>query len=216
MDGTLYPNYQLYIRLIPFIVRKFPLLLALNKARIRLRSSSHEEFPPEKFYDIQAVYMAESLNLSPPQAKQQLEQLVYRGWEPLFTSIPLFDGVRECLQIFRDSGIKLGILSDFPPEKKIRNLGIADFFDVLLCSEIIGRLKPNPLPFITLARYMELPPEQILYVGNSVPYDIIGAKGVGMQTALILPGKKRKSGNRGNADFIFSSYRQLSTFVIPL
>jgi putative hydrolase of the HAD superfamily len=71
---------------------------------------------------------------------------------------------------------------------------------------------------VELARKMALPPEQILYVGNSVSYDIIGAKQQGMKAALVVSPLGHRLGyrrrNTGNADFVFSDYRQLRAFVL--
>jgi putative hydrolase of the HAD superfamily len=178
-----------------------------------------EDAPLDTFYDRQAAFMGGWLKREPALIKQRTEELIYRGWEPLFKKIPLYSGVRQTLGRFREQGVKLGLLSDFPPETKLINLDLGDYFDVLLCSETIGRLKPNPLPFLELARAMELPPERILYVGNSIPYDIIGAKGVGMGAALIRSSLRKtgcpvRKGRSGKADFVFSDYRQLSAYVI--
>jgi putative hydrolase of the HAD superfamily len=83
----------------------------------------------------------------------------------------------------------------------------------VICSEEVNRLKPDPAPFLELSRRMALPPEQILYVGNSVSYDILGAKRQGMKAALVsVPLRRRR--NTGNADFVFSDYRQLREFVL--
>jgi putative hydrolase of the HAD superfamily len=215
LDGTLYPNYQLYIRLIPFILREFPLLIALGKARDRIRAKARDDSPLNAFYDIQARHMAELLRGDPSRIKSRTEELIYRGWEPLFKKISLYPGVRQTLEQFRERGFKLGILSDFPPENKLVNLDLAEYFDVLLCSETIGRLKPNPLPFVELAKTMNVAPERILYVGNSISYDIVGAKGAGMKAALVTSAFKKKRSRTGNADFVFSDYRQLSAYVIP-
>jgi putative hydrolase of the HAD superfamily len=62
---------------------------------------------------------------------------------------------------------------------------------------------------------MDLAPERILYVGNSVKYDIIGAKRAGMKAALVCPSWLKRCSHNGNADFIFSDYRQLYSFVLP-
>jgi putative hydrolase of the HAD superfamily len=109
------------------------------------------------------------------------------------------------------------MLSDFPLENKIEYLGLRGKWDAILCSEATGRLKPDPLPFIKLAEALGLPPEKILYVGNSFSYDVIGAQKAGMKAAWIKPmiscsrvfGKKRKT-----ADFVFYNYRQLCDFVL--
>jgi len=206
LDGTLYPNRRFYLRLIPFIVREHRLLSAMGKARDALRAAAHEG----RFYDLQARIMAEILDDDPDAIKAKTERLIYRGWEPLFRDIKVFDGVRETLEEFKRAGLKIGLLSDFPPETKLENLGIADPWDVVLCSERVGRLKPDPLSFRVLADQLGVDCSRVLYVGNSVKYDVVGSKDAGMKSALISKFRKRNSG----ADFVFSDYRQLRRFVL--
>jgi putative hydrolase of the HAD superfamily len=217
LDGTLYPNYRLNIRIIPSLVKlkEFPLLWAMGRARNRIRANP-EAYPQGAFYEIQARLMAEFLKEEPDVVQKQVAALIYRGWEPLFTRIAPFPHVRETLAAFKKEGFKLGLLSDFPPETKLANMGLDGHWDTVLCSEVIGRIKPHPLPFLELAQKMGLPPERILYVGNSVRYDISGAKGVGMKAALVTPPIIGRFQLSGNADFVFSDYRQLSKYVLSL
>jgi putative hydrolase of the HAD superfamily len=214
LDGTLYPNFRLNLRIIPFLLKEFPLLWAMGKARNQIRADT-EAYPPEfDFYDLQAQFMAKILRQPPGVIKDKTETLIYRGWEPLFTYIAPFPGVREMLRAFKEQGFKLGLLSDFPPEVKLANMGLGGYWDVILCSESTGRLKPHPLPFLELSERMGVPPERILYVGNNTSYDIIGAKEAGMKAALITFSIIKKLYPPGNADFVFSDYRQLSKYVI--
>jgi putative hydrolase of the HAD superfamily len=84
----------------------------------------------------------------------------------------------------------------------------------VLCSELACRLKPDKKPFMELVRQMGLSPERILYVGNSVAYDIIGAKEAGLQAALVCCPLAALNRKKGGADFVFSDYRQLRKFVL--
>jgi putative hydrolase of the HAD superfamily len=213
VDGTLYPNYRFFIRLIPFILKEYRLLLALGKARDALRSMVSES-RADAFYDIQSRLMAEILREEAETVKERTKALIYRGWEPLFKKIRPYAHVRETLQAFRERGLKLGILSDFPPVVKLKNMNLTGFWDVELCSEGSGYLKPNPVPFLDLAKKMAISPERLLYVGNSVRYDIIGAKKVGMKAALISSPCRKNRRHSGNADFIFTNYRQLCNYML--
>ena len=222
LDGTLYANHQFYIRILPFVIKEFPLILAWGKARNVIRKTNVSSLSVGDFYEKQAALMGEYLKKEPGALRARHEALVYRGWEDVFKRIPLFPDLRETLREFRDSGIKLGVLSDLPPERKLENLGLSGIWDVQLCSELSGGLKPNKTPFLVLAEKMCLPPERILYVGNSVSYDVLGSKNAGMKAALIVPSlwRRRRSGGHpggkrtGYADFVFSSYRQLSFYVL--
>jgi putative hydrolase of the HAD superfamily len=159
--------------------------------------------------------------------REKTEKLIYRGWEDHFKKIRLFPHVEETLDAMRKNGITLGLLSDFPPETKLKNLKIFDFWDVVICSEEAGFLKPDTAAFLEIAKRMDTAPGQILYVGNSVSYDVAGAHKAGMKAALVCPAigrtspflPKRKKApsfvqNERIADFIFSDYRQLLDYVL--
>ena len=232
LDGTLYPNYRFYVRLIPFLLKEQRYLRVFGKARDRLRQEIRdkgEEIREKKdgstlnsqlltlnsFYQRQALYMAEILKADPVFLEERTEKIIYRGWEPLFKKVKLFPYVKESLSAFREKGLKLGLLSDFPPEIKIDYLGLSGYWDALICSERTGRLKPDPLPFQELCRALDLPPEKILYVGNSYSYDVMGAQKAGMKTAWVVPKRKYHNAKKSKkADFVFNDYRQLLVFVL--
>lgn len=222
LDGTLYPEYRLFIRLVPFLLKEQRLLRALGKSRTRLRNSGGYG---GDFYELQARIMGEILGEPAEKVKERTERLIYRGWEPFFRKIKLFPHARETLDAFRKEGIRMGLLSDFPPEIKLEYLNITGYWDVVCCSELIGRLKPDPAPFLELAGRMETAPENILYVGNSVSYDVGGGRKAGMKTALIRSrwkrrpfGTLRSAGSLGSCgagpDFTFYDYRQLREYVL--
>ncbi|GHV93421.1 phosphoglycolate phosphatase [Spirochaetia bacterium] len=221
LDGTLYPNYRLNLRLIPFILREFPLVWTFGKARDVLRDKipgklSPKTLPGEDFYDAQARHMGAFLKKDAAFIKEKTEKSIYRGWALHFKKIKTFPHVPETLEALRAAGLKLGLLSDFPPKQKLEHLDLAGFWDAVCCSEETGRLKPDPKPFGELARVMGLKPERLLYVGNSLAYDVMGAKNAGMKTALICspPGGLLRGKGRNRADFVFHDYRQLGEYVL--
>ena len=215
LDGTLYPNYRLNVRLLPFLVKHWPLLVAFSRARDRIRARQ-EKTPAafkDNFYDYQAWLVAEQLKAPPQQVRDRIERLIYRGWERHFLHIRLLPHVPEMLAELKAAGLKLGMLSDFPPQTKLENLGIAGLWDAVICSETAGALKPAVRPFVCLAEALGCAPERTLYVGNSYRYDILGASRAGMKTALLT---RRGQPDRAKpvADFIFHDYRQLGDFVL--
>ena len=185
-------------------------MLAMGKARGYLRKTGDYR---GDFYEFQAQLMGETLKVPADRVMERVERLIYRGWEPLFNRIRLYPHVRETLDSFKKEGVRMGILSDFPPDKKLENLHIHDYWEAVVCSEKVGRLKPDPASFLELARKMDTDPGQILYVGNSVSYDVKGARLAGMKTALVRPGWKKRLPPL-SADFIFFDYRQLRDYVL--
>lgn len=243
LDGTLYPNYDLYRRLIPFILSELHLMKAFGKTRDIFHESPEHGYPQSDtaqqctigrgrelakkiagvnrdFYTDQAVVTADMLGADAEYVRNKLEVSVYRGWEPHFRKIKLYRGVRQALDAFKAGGLKLGLLSDFPPEIKIKHLGLDAYWDAVLCTEVVGALKPDPLSFIKLAQALDTEPSRILYVGNSYRYDIVGAKQAGMYAALIdrrplrLPLRDASGKNSCKPDFVFRDYRQLINFML--
>ena len=233
LDGTLYPNYALYGRLLPFILSEFRLMRAFGRTRDIFHEIPEHGCPQRgrelakkiagvnrDFYTDQAVVTADMLGADAEYVRNKLEVSVYRGWEPHFRKIKLYRGVRQALDAFKAGGLKLGLLSDFPPEIKIKHLGLDAYWDAVLCTEVVGALKPDPLSFIKLAQALDTEPSRILYVGNSYRYDIVGAKQAGMYAALIdrrplrLPLRDASGKNSCKPDFVFRDYRQLINFML--
>ena len=215
LDGTLYPNYRLNIKLLPFITKEWRLLSAFGKARKIIRKEQETtSLPRTDFYKYQAEKIAKIMEIEPQILQEKIDRMIYKGWEPLFKKIKLYSYSAETLASLRKAGYKLGLMSDFPPETKLEYLGISGIWDAVLCSENYGLLKPHSLPFKELADAMSLPCVKNIYFVKIYHYDVVGAAKTGMKTAWIknaLPGGGQKE---PMPDFIFSNYRQLHDFMV--
>jgi HAD superfamily hydrolase (TIGR01549 family) len=216
LDGTLYPNYRLRLKIIPSILKELRLVAAFGMARgVIRREQETSPIIQNDFYQYQAGVVAKIMSVPAGTIKEKIDASIYKAWETPFKNIKLFKGAKETIEALRKAGFKLGLLSDFPPETKLEYLGLDGLWDAVLCSESFGAVKPHPLSFKELAAAMSLPPEKILYVGNSRAYDVAGANRAGMKTAWIknplFPGSGFK---KPKPDFSFHNYRQLFDFMI--
>jgi putative hydrolase of the HAD superfamily len=208
IDGTLYPNYRFYARVAPLSLAHIPLLSAFRKTRKIMRSVPYDD----DFYDAQARVAAGILRKDPALVKRKIDSFIYNLWQPHFQGLKPYRRVRETIESFRRNGYKTAVLSDFPVGDKLEGRNLHGIWDVELCSEAIGEMKPALKPFRRLADELCCLPERILYVGNSVSYDICGAKNAGMKAALIR--RRLSFFGTGGADFVFRDYRQLEQFVL--
>ncbi len=207
IDGTLYRAWKFNLRIAPYFLSHSIFFLKYGL----VRNIMHRTAATPEFVKLQASHMAKKLKCTQEEAHARLEKIIYKGLEKYFVNIKPCRGAIEFIKELKAHGYKIGLLSDFPPEQKGSIWGVRDLCDVVLGSEAAGALKPDSTPFLKLAESFNLPPEQILYVGNNHKYDILGANKIGMKTAwLILPhcgwfGKKSKI-----ADFTFWHYGQIS------
>lgn len=80
---------------------------------------------------------------------------------------------------------RLGLISNYPDARAIRHsldrVGLAQWFEVVVVSADVGRVKPHPLVFETALSEMNARPETTLYVGDNWLGDIQGAKRLGLK-----------------------------------
>ena len=50
----------------------------------------------------------------------------------------------------------------------------------------VGSMKPSPIPFIAISQRTGIPPNRILFIGDSFQNDVVGAHAVGMTGGLLL------------------------------
>jgi putative hydrolase of the HAD superfamily len=97
------------------------------------------------------------------------------------------DGLVPLLDFLSRRGIKMGVLSDYPPELKLHALGVAGRFSVVLCATDpeIGLFKPHPRGFLVAAARWQVDPSEVLVVGDRPDADAAGAAAAGMPCAII-------------------------------
>jgi len=85
---------------------------------------------------------------------------------------------------------KLGLLSNYPDtgaiRESLRRTGLAEYFDAVVVSGDVGRVKPHELPFRRMLELLGAEPAEALYVGDNWLGDIQGAKRVGMRAVWTL------------------------------
>lgn len=219
IDGTLYPDYRLYRKIIFYVLRNLKFYYHFNKVRNIL----HRTAPLSDFFEYQARLLSFELKCDAESAKSKIESIVYKGLTPYLEKTKPFSYVKETFQKLKESGYKIALLSDFPPSQKGDTWGLLPYCDVIVGSEEIGALKPSKYPFGVLAMKLGVKNEEILYVGNSIRYDVKGSKNAGMKSALIVtPFKKfirsilyrKEQGLGTGADILFTNYRQFLKFVL--
>ncbi len=98
------------------------------------------------------------------------------------------EGHVEILEALRED-YRLGLVSNFDHQPTAQSIleehGIAGFFESILISDGFGRRKPHPAIFNEILRRMELRPEEALFIGDSVPEDVVGAQCVGLAAVWI-------------------------------
>lgn len=211
IDGTLYADWRLYIRIVPYFIKNLPFFLQFNKVRKVL----HKTAPLPDFYEYQARLLAENMQISVIEARECINRIVYKGLQKYFRYIKPFPHVEETFKVFKEAGYKIGILSDFPPSQKGTIWGLSVYCDAILGSEECGALKPSKYAFGLLARELNVDMSRILYVGNSRRCDIAGAKKAGMKTAFIMPWWRAVLNLKVPlADICFKNYRKLQKLVL--
>ncbi|MDR1894840.1 MAG: HAD family hydrolase [Spirochaetales bacterium] len=214
IDGTLYPNFLMYLLSLPSFFSAPRLTWAFAWARREMRRLGMTG----DFRLNQAELTARRLGRDTGEIQTLIEERLYRSWERSFRFLFPLPYVEEVLRELRGRGLKLGALSDFPVQNKLAYLGLEGLWDAALSSEEIGCLKPRPEPFQELARRLQTPPEAILYVGNSYACDILGARQAGMRTAYLcrrrfVPRSLRVDPPETLPDLVFSDYRDLPRFL---
>ena len=125
----------------------------------------------------------------------------------------LYDDVVPTLQILRDKGFKLGIVSNWgvPLDPLNERLGIADYFDVIVASHDarVRSIKPDPHIFNYTLTEVGVSAEEVVHVGDTYEADVVGAQNVGIRPILI----DRDGTQAGRCDETIQSLTELPAVI---
>ncbi|GJL80184.1 MAG: HAD family hydrolase [Nitrospinaceae bacterium] len=122
--------------------------------------------------------------------KATVEEILVHYYEEVYSVRKLFPDVLSTLQGLQSAGMRMGIISNttnppFMKDRERKQMGVDSFFEFSIYSSDVPYRKPHPSIFGLAVSYLQLEPQEILFVGDSPANDIAGARNSGMQTAWI-------------------------------
>ncbi len=127
-----------------------------------------------------------------------------------FLSRYLAEGTTELLALLASKKVPIGLFSDYPSERKLSGLGLRGRFSPVICATDaeVGAFKPDPRGFLRACELWGLAPSDVLYVGDRVEVDGIGAAAAGMPCVIVGP--PHSSGTLPAGTIVLPSFERLS------
>jgi putative hydrolase of the HAD superfamily len=121
----------------------------------------------------------------------------------------IFPHAIETLTDLKNDGFKMHIITNGFKEvqyRKLKNCGFEAFFDIIVCSEEVGKNKPAPEVFHHAMQKANAIPSNSVMIGDDLRVDIVGGANAGMHTILFDPNKKYR---KHCSDYQISSLNQI-------
>ncbi|MFV2031576.1 MAG: phosphoglycolate phosphatase [Gammaproteobacteria bacterium] len=150
---------------------------------------------------------------------------LYQEALPLFNSFyasnvsvrsRLYDGVLPGLDYLQRQGYRLACVTNKAREFTLPlmdDLGIAGYFELIICGDDTAKKKPDPLPLLTAAEKMQVSPRRSLMLGDSVS-DVQAARAAGLQIVCLSYGYNHGEDIRSyGPDAVIDSMVQLEALI---
>lgn len=196
VDGTLY--YQPLLRafmaceLVGYLIHRrsfhrfgtiVRVIREFRKVREELRNKKSEHKVLE---DWQYEITAERVGLSIEQVKAIIEEWIFI--RPLkYLGICKRKGLVKAIEELERAGKQIGAYSDYPVTDKLKAMGLYESFSVQLSATDpkINAFKPDPKGFLFACELWGLAPAQVVYVGDRLAVDAVGAVEAGMPCVVM-------------------------------
>lgn len=129
------------------------------------------------------------------------------------TQVELKPGIRPFLALLKDRGIRVGIASSNSRrliEEVLRARGIREYFSVIRTGCEVGKGKPEPDIYLSVAQELSVEPEKCL-VFEDVPMGILAGKRAGMEVCAVEDdfSASQREKKRQMADYYIETYQEL-------
>jgi putative hydrolase of the HAD superfamily len=119
-----------------------------------------------------------------------------------YSAVSFHPGARAAIERARSLG-PVGLVTNGPEERqsvKVASLGLTNAFDVVVYAGDMARRKPHPDPFEVAVGSLSVDAAAVLYVGNSLEYDVAGAQGAGLKAAWYVGGRATETESVSSPD----------------
>ncbi len=127
------------------------------------------------------------------------DEVLYQQALPIFMELyakntskrsRLYNGVKEGLIHLSSSGYRLGSVTNKAEQftlPLLRDLGILDYFEIVISGDVLSKKKPDPMPLLYAAQKMKVSPNEALMVGDSRS-DVKAARAAGFRIVCMSYG----------------------------
>jgi len=102
----------------------------------------------------------------------------------------LYPGVKEGLDYLKSEGYQMGSVTNKAAqftEPLLRDLGVYDYFSIVISGDTLPQKKPDPAPLLHAAKFFNVRPEQALMIGDSIS-DVKAARAAGFRIVCMTYG----------------------------
>jgi HAD superfamily hydrolase (TIGR01549 family) len=122
------------------------------------------------------------------------DQRVLTAWHaPKLEQAAPEPDLAQTLAALQALGLRLGVISNTRwrapwHDRELAHHGVLSYFPVRIYSADLRIRKPDPRIFAAgLTALGEVPPDEVLYVGDKLGTDVVGAQQAGLRTAWLMP-----------------------------
>jgi putative hydrolase of the HAD superfamily len=143
-------------------------------------------------FDSLKVLQAISRSMGQTLTPEQAVEVAWLWYEPLSRCATIEPRLHQMLEDFHRQHLRLGLVSNtFVPaavlDRHLAKLRLLDYFDVRVYSCDVSFRKPHRRIFQAALERLQLPAEEVIFVGDSPSADIAGANKAGMISVLKDP-----------------------------
>ena len=102
----------------------------------------------------------------------------------------LYAGVKEALDFLKTTGVRIGCVTNKASQFSLpllQDLGVSDYFEIVICGDMVERKKPDPMPLLQAAEQLETEPRASMMLGDSMS-DVNAARAAGFQIVCMSYG----------------------------
>jgi putative hydrolase of the HAD superfamily len=106
------------------------------------------------------------------------------------------EGAQDVLSSLKAQGLALGMISNtgrtpgYALREILQRLGLAQYFDVMVFSNEHGACKPQQSIFDELRRGLDVRYDEMLFVGDNLHVDVLGAQRCGIRAIHFIPPRR--------------------------
>ncbi|MDB2590077.1 phosphoglycolate phosphatase [Candidatus Thioglobus sp.] len=128
----------------------------------------------------------------------------------------LYDGVKEGLDYLKAQGYTLGCVTNKAEQFTLpilKDLGIFDYFGIVVSGDTLSKKKPDPLPLLHSAEFFGIDPQHSLMLGDSVS-DVKASRAAGFEIICMSYGYNHGNDIRDtNPDLVIDSMAELKEYL---